>query len=111
MFFGNERLAHLRFLCSKHSMQGFPAHANLGIYVQSVSFCIKGTEYGNRDDCQEEDVAAETEELDVKKVVLTTQGNSSCATDILLTILRLVDIGQSTSDVLVHISWVTSKPM
>ena len=110
MFFGNERLAHLRFLCSKHSMQGFPAHANLGIYVQSVSFCIKGTEYGNRDDCQEEDVAAETEELDVKKVVLTTQGNSSCA-DILLTILRLLDIGQSTSDVLVHISWVTSKPM
>ncbi|THW04396.1 hypothetical protein D6D26_02796 [Aureobasidium pullulans] len=95
-------------------MQGFPdlaAHANLGIYVQSVSFCIKGTEYGNRDDCQEEDVTAETEELDVKKVVLTTQGNSSCATDIVLTILRLVDIGQSTSDDLVHISWVTSKPV
>ena len=68
-------------------------------------------EYGNGHVCQEEDVAPETEELDVKKVVLTTQGSSSCATDSVLSILRLVDIGQSTSDVLVHISWVTSKPV
>jgi len=83
-FFGNKRLAHLRFLCSKHSMQDFldlTAHADLGIYVESVSLCIKGTEYGNGNDCQEEDVLAETEELDVKKVVLTTQDSSSCATD------------------------------
>lgn len=83
------------------------AHANLGIYVQSVD----GMKYGNGHVCQEEDVALETEEDDVKKMVLTTQGSSNCATDSVLSILRLVDIGQSTCDVHVHIRWVTRKPV